>query len=288
MCSSDLIVNWFNRHRSKAVAWSQLGYSVGGMMVPLVVLALEAWGWRATAFLSGVAVLILGLPMAQVVRHRPGPFSELPDGEVISESEGPKQVVARDLSARQAMATSAFWLISFGHASALLTVSAMMVHLVAHLSEGLGYSLAAAAVMVTVVTGSQMVGQLLGGYLGDRFDKRYLSVACMAAHAGALVGMAYASETWQVVFYAVTHGLAWGIRGPLMVALRADYFGAAAFGTIMGFSSLIVMLGMSLGPIIAGLMADASGNYESGFTVLAAAAFLGGFCFLFAKPPQRP
>ena len=281
------IVNWFNRHRSKAVAWSQLGYSVGGMAVPLVVLALEAWGWRATAFLSGVVVLILGLPMAQVVRHRPGPFGELPDGEVISESEGPKQVVARDLSARQAMATSAFWLISFGHASALLTVSAMMVHLVAHLSEGLGYSLAAAAVMVTVVTGSQMVGQLLGGYLGDRFDKRYLSVACMAAHAGALVGMAYASETWQVVFYAVTHGLAWGIRGPLMVALRADYFGAAAFGTIMGFSSLIVMLGMSLGPIIAGLMADASGNYESGFTVLAAAAFLGGFCFLFAKPPQR-
>jgi len=72
-----------------------------------------------------------------------------------------------------------------------------------------------------------------------------------------------------------------------MVALRADYFGAAAFGTIMGFSSLIVMLGMSLGPIIAGLMADASGNYESGFTVLAAAAFLGGFCFLFAKPPER-
>jgi MFS family permease len=50
---------------------------------------------------------------------------------------------------------------------------------------------------------------------------------------------------------------------------------------------LIVMLGMSLGPIIAGLMADASGNYESGFTVLAAAAFLGGFCFLFAKPPER-
>ena len=46
--------------------------------------------------------------------------------------------------------------------------------------------------MVTVVTGSQMIGQLLGGYLGDRFDKRYLSVACMIAHAVALLGLAYA------------------------------------------------------------------------------------------------
>ena len=112
------------------------------------------------------------------------------------------------------MATSSFWLISVGHASALLTVSAIMVHLVAHLSEGLGYTLTAAAVMVTVVTGSQMIGQLLGGYLGDRFDKRYLSVACMIAHAVALLGLAYAESTWQVVLLATVHGLAWGIRGP--------------------------------------------------------------------------
>ena len=74
------IVNWFDRHRSKAVAWSQLGYSIGGMAVPLVVLALEAWGWRFTAFMSGVLVLLLGLPMAQVVRHRPQPFGAVPDG----------------------------------------------------------------------------------------------------------------------------------------------------------------------------------------------------------------
>ena len=34
------IVNWFSRHRSKAVAFSQIGYALGGMAVPLVVLAL--------------------------------------------------------------------------------------------------------------------------------------------------------------------------------------------------------------------------------------------------------
>ena len=71
-----------------------------------------------------------------------------------------------------------------------------------------------------------------------------------------------------------------------MVALRADYFGPTSFGTIMGFSSLIVMLGMSAGPIVAGYMADSSGNYQSGFTTLASLALIGSVCFFAARPPK--
>ena len=73
-----------------------------------------------------------------------------------------------------------------------------------------------------------------------------------------------------------------------MVALRADYFGASSFGTIMGFSSLIVMLGMSGGAIFAGIMADVYGNYELGFSVLAVLSLLGSVCFAAAKQPGRP
>jgi MFS family permease len=71
-----------------------------------------------------------------------------------------------------------------------------------------------------------------------------------------------------------------------MVALRADYFGTASFGTIMGFSSLIVMLGMSGGPIIAGYMADRSGDYESGLALLATLSLMGSLAFLLATPPK--
>jgi MFS family permease len=89
----------------------------------------------------------------------------------------------------------------------------------------------------------------------------------------------------MVLAFTVLHGLAWGTRGPLMVALRADYFGPTSFGTIMGFSSLIVMLGMSGGPVFAGLMADIYGNYELGLGVLAGLSFLGSLCFWAARPP---
>jgi MFS family permease len=281
------LVSWFDRHRAKAIAFSQLGFSIGGLSVPVLVLALEAFGWRTTALWSGVIILVVGLPLVQLVRHRPEDHGDVPDGEHIevhTESHGRHYV--RDFTARQAMRTSAFWLISVGHALALLTVSAMMVHLVPHLKEGLGYTVAEAGGVVALLTGFQLLGQLSGGYLGDRLNKRFICACCMFAHAAGLLIVTYATDFSMIVAFALLHGLAWGVRGPLMVALRADYFGPRSFGTIMGFSSLIVMLGMSSGPIFAGIMADIYGNYELGLSVLAGLSLLGSLCFLTALPPE--
>jgi MFS family permease len=287
------LVSWFDRNRAKALAWSQTGFAVGGLSVPLVILALESFGWRITAFASGVLIIAVGLPLAQLFHHRPEDHGEAVDGLLHPPGQGHAQDERRalvdrseDVSARDAMRTRAFWCISLGHASALLVVSAVMVHLVPHLTEDLGYSLAEAGWVVALMTTVQMIGLLAGGYLGDRFDKRIIVVVCMVAHASGLLLVAQATNLAMVVGFALLHGWAWGTRGPLMVAMRADYFGASSFGTIMGFSSLIVMLGMMAGPIVAGYMADRSGSYESGFTVLAIAALFGSIFFLLATPPR--
>jgi MFS family permease len=288
------LVSWFSRHRAKAIAISQLGFSIGGLSVPLVIFSLQSFGWRTTAFVSGVLVLVVGLPLVQLVRHRPGDHGEVPDGDPLehgahdASESGSRVSVRRDFTAREAMRTRSFWLISAGHALALLTVSAVMVHLIAHLTEGLDYTITEAGGVVALLTGFQMLGQLSGGYLGDRFNKRLICAACMVAHATGLLLVTFASSFAMVFAFTVLHGLAWGTRGPLMVALRADYFGPSSFGTIMGFSSLIVMLGMSGGPVFAGIMADAYGNYQVALAVLAGLAGLGSLFFLAATPPRAP
>ncbi len=66
-----------------------------------------------------------------------------------------------------------------------------------------------------------------------------------------LLILALASGPLMVWVFVLLHGVAWGLRGPLQQAMRADYFGATDFGKIMGFSSLIVMTGMMIGPIVA-------------------------------------
>ena len=294
------LVRWFSRHRSKALSISQIGFSLGGLMAPLVVFALERYGWRPTAFVSGLIIIAIGLPLTQAIRLRPDEIGETIDG-VTAEDAAAYALTANarrsnavavdgseDFTVREALCTRAFWCISLGHGSALLVVSVVTVHLVAHLHEDLKYSLAAAGFVVMAMQAMQMVGQIAGGFLGDRFDKRAITIVCMAMHMVGLLLVAYANSFLMVAAFAVLHGLAWGIRGPLMQAIRADYFGAGNFGSIMGWSSTIVMAGTISGPLIAGLMADHFGNYQTGFTVIALAAFAGSVFFLLSTKPQPP
>ena len=73
-----------------------------------------------------------------------------------------------------------------------------------------------------------------------------------------------------------------------MSAIRADYFGRKAFGTIMGFSTPIVMLGTMTGPLLAGILADQTGTYQSGFAVLAVLTGLGTCFFVLSRKPNPP
>ena len=290
---SVAVVNWFERHRARALTITSLGFATGGLLVPVVVLALEQFGWRQTAFASAVIVLAVGLPLSTLVRHRPEPYGYRRDGlpPAVTSDGAPVEEddwQANDFTIRQALATKSFWFVSLGHASALLIVSAVQVHLVLHITDNLGYSLARAGAVVALMTVMQMLGQGIAGLVGDRWSKRWIAVVCMAAHALGLVTLAYAAAFWMVIAFAVMHGVAWGTRGPLMAAIRADYFGGRNFGTIMGTSSLIAMLGNTSGPLLAGVLADRTGNYELGFTILALLSALGSVFFMVARPPGRP
>jgi sugar phosphate permease len=259
----------------------------------VVVLGLTRLGWRWTAFLSGVLILLVGLPLSHIVRrHRPEAYGLEPDGDPAATLEVGAAMRPRpapvDFTPREAMRAPALWLIAAGHGAALLVVSAVMVHFVTDVTERLGFSLRQAATIVALMTVVQIAGQLGGGFAGDRFSKRAIVVGCMAAHAIALFVLASATALWMVVVFAVLHGLAWGVRGPLMAALRADYFGSASFGMITGISSMVVMIGMMAGPLVAGIIADRTGSYQTGFRVLAGCAALGSVFFLLARRPEPP
>jgi MFS family permease len=288
------LVNWFERKRSRVLSTMSLGFAVGGLIVPLVALSLEEFGWRNTAFASGVIMIVVGIPLASVMRHRPEQYGEVVDGIRDAPQETAKEVqpspwrTQRDFTARQAIRTPAFWLISLGHGSALLVVGAVSVHVISHLNEDLGYSIGTASLVVTLMTSMQVVGMLIGGAFGDRYDKRMICAACMIMHMVGLLLVTYATGFLMIGAFAVLHGLAWGIRGPLMQAIRADYFGRSSFGTIMGISTTIIMLGQISGPLVAGIMADATGNYTLGFTILAVLAGFGSAFFIFARRPSLP
>ena len=314
------VVQWFNRQRARALSAMSMGMAAGGMMVPLVAWSMQTWGWRHAALGSGLIIILVGWPLASLIHSKPEDVGETADGlpregapaatESVATATGtataagasvaagadthavaaaasplPAAAVQREFTAREALRTQAFWMIGLGHALALLVVTSVNVHAITHMHESLGYSVAQASLFITLMTVAQAAGVAIGLWIGDRYDKRHVSASTMLMHGGGLLMLTYATGPAMLATFAIVHGIGWGLRGPFMQAIRAEYFGRNAIGLIMGLSTLVLALGQIGGPMIAGMLADATGNYRVGFTSIALMAGLGAVFFLMARKP---
>jgi len=289
------VMHWFHRRRSRALSIMGLGLAAGGLGVSLVAWSMQVHGWRMTAMASGVFAIVVGVPLARMIRRNPEEVGETVDGvgappalqastSGVSDMSAPPPALPR-FTAAQALRTRAFWLIAGGHGFALLVVTAVNVHAISHMKSGLGYSVAQASFVITLMTVSQILGLLAGAAVGDHWEKRKLAAGCMLAHMAGLLMLAFAVHPALLVGFALLHGFAWGLRGPIMQSIRADYFGLHSIGMIMGLSGFIIAFGQVAGPMVAGILYDLTGSYRAGFTVLALIAGSGSLLFFMVRPP---
>ena len=294
---SVALVQWFERHRARALSIMSSGLALGGLAVPLVAWVMQTWGWRTAALASGLAAILLGLPLARIMVRRPQDLGLQMDGDsepAVASPPGTVQPIktpsAPEFTAAQALRTKAFWYLAAGHGLALVVVTAVNVHAITHIKEGLGYSVSQAGFIIMLMTLGQLLGVVLGAWLGDKFQKRKIAAACMLAHALGLLLLTFATSVAWLLAFAAFHGIAWGLRGPLMQAIRADYFGRNAIGMIMGLSAALIAIGQVAGPMVAGVLADLTGDYRWGFSLLAFVAACGSIVFMLAHKPviSRP
>ena len=294
------IAHWFVRKRAMAMGLTSAGFAAGAVIVPLVGWSIASLGWRPTAVISGVLVLAVGLPASQFFRREPQDMGLAPDGDpplatgadgAPQERRRPSAASTVDFTLGEAVRDRSFWLISIGHGMALLAVGTIPTHLVPHLIERNGWDTAVAGLMFPAIMVMQLIGQMAGGYLGDRSSKRLIAAIAMFGHGGAMILLAFSTTPAALAAVAVLHGLAWGARGPLMMAIRADYFGSRNLGIIAGWSSAITMTGSIIGPVYAGTMHDRLGDYTIAFWTLGVATMVSALFFLLARqppPPKRP
>ena len=289
---SVALVQWFEKFRARALSIMSLGLALGGLVVPLMAWSIQTWGWRYTAGGTGLLVLVFGLPMAGMILRRPEDHGEHVDGMdpalKVAEPGNVPAVPQVEFTAAEAIKTRAFWMLAIGHGLALLVVSAVNVHAITHMKEGLGYSVATASWVILIMTFAQLVGILMGATLGDMFDKRKVAAMCMLAHALGMLCLTFANDMTMLMAFGIFHGVAWGLRGPFMQAIRADYFGRNAIGLILGLSAAIIAVGQIAGPMVAGVLADLTGDYQWGFSLLALLSGLGSLCFILATKPVKP
>ncbi len=294
------VVNrWFIRKRGLAMAVAAEGSPLGGLLLlPVLAWAVTPshFGWSTTALWIGMVFLALAFPISRFIRERPEGYGERADGDPSPNASmsqidvvrtPPRDIGSRDqpdFTASQAIRTSAFWLITFGHAFSSMLFATLTVHLVPMLTDQ-GLSLQSSANVFSAMMGVAAVFQLIGGYVGDRMETRVAIAAFGFIQAAGFTVAVFTESMPMAILFAVLFGAGFGGRNPLTVAIRAEYFGPNAFATITGISSAPMYLFMLAAPLFAAFIFDTQGSYMIAWLILGGLGSMSGVLFLLAKKP---
>lgn len=297
---SAALMRWFQRSRGRAMGVLFSGNALGYGMAPVMAVLITQIGWRSTLLVAAAAILLLGLPLAAVIRPNPEAQGLLPDGDPApaappatgretspSAAAAARQQAAEDgLTVRETLHAPAFYLLMLAITVGAPTQSALIVFQVPVL-EHAGYSATGAAFLAAGYGLFQAPVRLVIGGVADRVGRRRAYICSFLLQAVGLVVFSAmdASRLWLVPLFYVTYAVGHALFTILFLATVADYFGTRRYPSLQGIIQMAQMpLGIAL-PIITGLVFDRTGTYAMTFLAYAAMAALGAlFVFLVRRP----
>jgi sugar phosphate permease len=280
--------SWFIRRRAMAMTLISSAISLGGVLItPLLALSVHTFGWRYGAFLAGVGLILLGLPLALPVRRSPESMGLLPDGDLPDQpppinrsrsrrSSAPHEQSERSFDVWQAMRTSAFWLIILATIGRVAAFNTITVHFIP-IMVWKGVSEQRAAAMLATMALASLPTHLLLGWLADFMSKPRLMAVSMLIGTVSVFLLAYGEAEWNLWLFTVLFTVVEAVF-PVGWATVGDFFGRKYFGTIRGTMSAFYLWGAALGPVLAGAIYDRYQSYGPMMSILVS-LFLIAACF---------
>lgn len=170
----------------------------------------------------------------------------------------------RPRSVRRTVRTRRFWVLFAGAAAiGVFDEGVLQAFIPSAVDAGIRAEAAAAALGIQALT--YVAGQVLGGWLSDRFGRRVVGLVAAVMVGGgviAAIGLVASNPTLAVVGIAV-HGLGTGATIAVRSAAFSDVFGGANFGTIFGLLAVAYPIGGTLAVYAGAAAYDASGTYAA-------------------------
>ncbi len=273
--------HWFRKRLGVATGISASGFALGGVMVPLVVLLIDAYSWRTALVILGLITLVTCFPLATMLRHKPEQYGLLPDGEktVVTSPHGMEvkmEVPEAGFTLRQVLRSRPFWHMGVAMMFIFLALSTMTAHIMPYLSS-IGMARSSASLVAMAVPLVSIAGRIGSGWLSDRFSKKKVATGLFGLIALGLLCTSFASsETlWLIAPFIVFFGIGWGGSTISRVSLISTYFGRSNFGSIFGMCMGMAAMGTVIGPIFAGWVYDNWGSYQITWPVLTVLVLVG-------------
>src|SRR5215470_7559394 len=294
--SMSAVNHWFLTKRGLAMSILQTGQAIGGVVLfPLVALAVLKLGWRSAALLSGVAIF-LTLPLVLLIRRSPESMGLLPDGEtepppsaagVVARHQRPPRALV-ELTTKEALRSSAFWLIAGFHSLRNIPYTGVTVHLVP-LLVWKGFDQSTAAFFVGLMSFSAVIVRPLSGWLGDRWPKQKIgATGVILGGLGLGVLLCGSGTFWHIVIFVILFSFADGINS-VTWALVGDLFGRQHFASIRGWVGMIQSFASMPAAVFTGWVYDQTHSYTYALLpFLALYVFAALFLWKVVPPKQSP
>jgi len=299
------IASWFVKKRGIALSVRWLFTGLAGLVLSLVAWLVSTQGWRVTCVIGGLGIWFVGLPLAWLLvkPRRPEYYGLLPDGTTTEAK--PDEDISRmidrgvdyaaevqevEFTLRQALRTPAYWLLIAAVSVRMVGFSAILTHGVPFITD-MGFESVKAAALLGVIILISTPSRLIGGFLMDRVQTRYIRFLMAGAFLLQAVGVTtfLLNQTIAMIYvFLILFWLGVGIALPLEAGIRARYFGRKAFGSIGGTSMIFTTPIGVVAPIYAGWVYDNTGSYIPAFILFAILFGISALLVSLAYPPKPP
>jgi sugar phosphate permease len=290
---------WFIRRRALAMTLVSSAIGIGGTLItPLLAISVHLWGWRWGAFLSGLGLILVGVPVAIFVKRSPESMGMVPDGTPANENpqhrntaasgahQLGRQPIEADFTLKQAMRTSTFWMIILATTTRVAVYNAITVHFIP-IMVWRGMSEQRAAVLLATMALMSLPSHLLVGWIADHVSKPRLMGICMSIGAASIFFLGYGDGEWALWVFTILFTFMEAIF-PVGWATVGDFFGRKSFATIRGTMSFFYLWGPALGPVITGAVYDRYQSYGPLMAAFIAMSLISGLLYMSLKKPQAP
>ena len=261
-----LVTRWFAAKRGVALGIATVGVSLSGLLMPTAATYLiERFGWRTGYRVYAALAVVLVLPLvAWVLVDRPEDLGMRADGA----SQPPP--ATRRFTTGEVLKSRAYWCLGLAFGLAIFAVSAMLTHLVPHLTD-LGLGAYRAASLLSVAAACGIAGKVAFGRIADAVDPRravWLSLGLQVVGALLIVSL---HGVVPLTLAVIVFGFGMGGIVPLHAALTAAAFGPDVFPRASGLMRPLMLPLTASGVPLGGFLFDRFGNYTIAFVTFAAA-----------------
>ncbi|NIQ39572.1 MAG: MFS transporter [Proteobacteria bacterium] len=263
-----------------------IGFALSGLIVPPILSAYGAAGWRSCWYYLGVIVIILAGVTYGFIRNRPDELGLRQIGAGDIEAEGEKQK-AKGFEWSKVYRIASVWHLGivyflFGF-SYIIYINFFATYLV----KEIGWTSGEAGRLFTFLGILSIFCGLIWGGISDIIGRK--GGAALAYIALAIAYGIFAVFPSSTAFYvsAVFFGLtAWAIP-TIMAAAAGDYVGPRLAPAGLGLITLFFGIGQAIGPSIGGFLADQRGSFALSFLLAMAVSLLGTAGALTLRRPKN-